>query len=453
MTPEDLQFQRANEFETWARMEFAEIFTHLGMYDSALYRFEHFDSAHAIDKDLRVFLVSKGEYFLIRGELATALPYFLKGLQLHKSRNDRNEIMRTLVDMANTYLGLHEDRLAFAYASEGLIIGREVKAMAVLRDGYKVLYTVYDNRREPDSAYTYYRRYIAARDFVTADQAKGAFTAFKYEQRIDQLNNEQLISRQRLNIVLIFALAVLVVSFLVVRNVLLKRKNEKLRNQQLQATLKHKATELEMQALRAQMNPHFIFNCLNSINRFILKNETDAASNYLTQFSRLIRMVLNNSRKSVIPLEEEVNMLTLYMDMEKLRFKNAFCYHFEYDPGLDLYGISVPPLLLQPFVENAIWHGLMHKKGSGLVSIAFSLRSNTLVCTITDNGVGRAHNGQGKKQPSGNHRSMGIQITRERLALINGEVEADRVTFEIEDLYGQDGAAAGTKVVLKMNTK
>lgn len=467
ITPQDLQYQIVNEFDVWAQMEFAEIFTHLGMYDSALYRYNSFDSAHASDKDLRVFLVSKGEYFLIQEQFSAALPYFMKGLQLHRLRNDRNEIMRTLLDIANAYLGLHKDRRALQYARESITMGRMAKAKAVLCDGFKVLSTVYDHREQPDSAYYYYKNYVTTKDSVTADQTKGAFAAYDYEQRIDLLNKEQLIGRQQLkieqqklknesllrNILLTFVLAVLVVSFLVVRNVLLNRKNEKLRNQQVQATLKHRATQLEMQALRAQMNPHFIFNCLNSINRFILKNESDAASNYLTQFSRLIRLVLANSRRSFISLEEEVNMLTLYMDMEKLRFKNAFNYHLEFDPDVDFQDISVPPLLLQPFVENAIWHGLMQKKENGQVTISFALEYNTLVCRITDNGVGRAHNGSGNSNPSGNHKSMGIQITRDRLALINGEVDAKRVTFDIEDLYGADGTAAGTRVTLKINTK
>ena len=346
------------------------------------------------------------------------------------------------------------------------MIARAVNAKAVLRDAYEVLYTVYNNRKQLDSAYHYYRNYITAKDSVTADQTKGALAAYNYEQQIEMLSKEKLIGRQQLrieqqklrnesllrNILLLFALTLLIVSVLIIRNILLKRKNETLRNDQLQAGLKHNATELEMQALRAQMNPHFIFNCLNSINRFILKNESEAASNYLTQFSRLIRMVLTNSRKSYISLEEEVNMLTLYMDMEKLRFKDAFSYHFEFDPDVDVQGTAVPPLLIQPFVENAIWHGLMHKKENGLVVIAFNLQYNTLVCTITDNGAGRGHNGAGKTKDPANQPSMGIQITRDRLNLINNAVAAERVSFEIEDLHGPDGLASGTKVTLKMNT-
>ena len=123
-----------------------------------------------------------------------------------------------------------------------------------------------------------------------------------------------------------------------------------------------KERELEMQALRAQMNPHFIFNSLSSINHFVLKNETEAASDYLTKFSKLIRTVLNNSKKSMVSLEEELEMLRLYLEMENLRFKNAFSYGIHLDEMVKPTCIFIPPLLFQPFVENAVWHGLMHKK-------------------------------------------------------------------------------------------
>ena len=144
-----------------------------------------------------------------------------------------------------------------------------------------------------------------------------------------------------------------------------------------------------MQALRAQMNPHFIFNCLSSINRFILKNESKTASDYLTRFSRLIRMVLINSQKSMIPLEDELQMLRLYLDMERLRFKNSFDYSIIFTNAIETGAIFIPPLLLQPFCENAIWHGLMHKEGQGILNIEFSMKDNILNCIIADNGIGQ----------------------------------------------------------------
>jgi sensor histidine kinase YesM len=235
-----------------------------------------------------------------------------------------------------------------------------------------------------------------------------------------------------------------------IRNIFLKRRNEKLKNENIQRKLLHDTSEMEMQALRAQMNPHFIFNCLNSINRFIMKNESQVASDYLTQFSRLIRFVLNNSKKAWIPLEDEIEMLTLYLDMEMLRFKDAFDYEFCYDESIDLIGMFIPPLLLQPFVENAVWHGLMHKKENGQVIISFKVEKDILHCTIVDNGVGRSAAASAGSKSSQSHKSMGIQITRERLALINGNLEDEKVAFKIEDMFDANGRPSGTKVSLKI---
>jgi LytS/YehU family sensor histidine kinase len=149
------------------------------------------------------------------------------------------------------------------------------------------------------------------------------------------------------------------------------------------------ATELEMQALRAQMNPHFIFNCLSSINRFILINKTEEASDYLTKFSRLIRMALINSEKPLITLESELEALRLYLDLERLRFKNAFNYSITFINTIDINAVYIPPMLIQPFAENAIWHGLMHKKGIGCLEIQLRATGKKLTCAVIDNGIGR----------------------------------------------------------------
>ncbi|HMH23599.1 MAG TPA: two-component regulator propeller domain-containing protein [Puia sp.] len=209
------------------------------------------------------------------------------------------------------------------------------------------------------------------------------------------------------------------------------------------------ARELEMQALRAQMNPHFIFNCLTSINKFVLKNETDAASDYLTKFSRLIRMVLNHSKMPLISLEDELEMLRLYLEMEKLRFKESFVYGFDIDPKVDTACIFIPPLIFQPFVENAIWHGLMHKQSEGRLNIRLRVEKNILICTISDDGVGRSFAEGSTSKSAQKQKSMGIGITRQRLALINGGLEDNEDDFRIQDLY-LDGKPAGTRVILKI---
>jgi len=264
----------------------------------------------------------------------------------------------------------------------------------------------------------------------------------------ERLKRESLLKWILLACALIGALSGVVIY----KNLSLKRKNEKLESKHKQAGLQQHVTEVEMQALRAQMNPHFIFNCLSSINRFILKNETEAASNYLTKFSRLIRMVLNNSKKPFISLEDELEMLCLYLDMEKLRFKDSFDYRITFINSIEASNVFVPPLLLQPFAENAIWHGLMHKEGHGHLEIELSIDKKILTCAITDNGVGRNKAAEVKSKSVQKQKSMGLKITTERLALLNKDHD-EQTFFNIEDITDNEGRSAGTRVILKMNYK
>jgi LytS/YehU family sensor histidine kinase len=144
-----------------------------------------------------------------------------------------------------------------------------------------------------------------------------------------------------------------------------------------------------MMALRAQMNPHFLFNCLNSINSFIMENDPDSASEYLTKFSRLIRLILNNSQPGPVTLASEIESIRLYVEMEAMRFNNRFSYKIDVDEDLEINTIEIPPLLIQPYVENAIWHGLMHRDSKGHLLIQFRQEDRYLCCIIEDDGIGR----------------------------------------------------------------
>ena len=170
------------------------------------------------------------------------------------------------------------------------------------------------------------------------------------------------------------------------------------------------------------------------------------ASGYLTKFSRLIRMVLNNSKNPLINLEEELEMLRLYLDLEKLRFDNSFDYSINFNTHFDISSIFIPPLLLQPFAENAIWHGLMNKKGQGLLEISFELDDHVLNCYITDNGIGRknAETLKSKLAEKQKSKSMGMQITADRLALFNNDDE--QTIFSVEDLVDAEGQPAGRRL-------
>ncbi len=223
------------------------------------------------------------------------------------------------------------------------------------------------------------------------------------------------------------------------------KKKEKLKSQ-----YEKKLANVEMTALLAQMNPHFLFNSLNSIDSYIIKNESKKASEYLNNFARLMRLILQNSRSNYISLKDELETLELYMQMERLRFKDKFEYEILVDKQVDTSAIVIPPMLIQPYVENAIWHGLMHKNDgvAGKVEVIVGKQDDSLFCVVQDNGIGREKAEELKAQKSANHkRSMGMQITMDRVEMIN-KLYSTNTTIKITDLKDQAGNAKGTRVEL-----
>lgn len=213
------------------------------------------------------------------------------------------------------------------------------------------------------------------------------------------------------------------------------------------AAIREELAQLEMKALRAQMNPHFIFNSLNSIQTFMMKNETEQALSYLSRFARLIRNVLDNSQLNNISITRETGMLENYMELEKLRLADQFDYRIIIDPALDSDFVEIPAMVIQPFIENAIWHGLLHKTGRGLLTIEFIRKENRIHCIVEDNGIGRTAATALKMQSHPSHVSRGLQITKDRLQLYNSRFNMD-ASFDIEDLYDEAGQARGTRVNL-----
>lgn len=211
-------------------------------------------------------------------------------------------------------------------------------------------------------------------------------------------------------------------------------------------------SEMELQALRAQMNPHFIFNSLNSINRFIMNNEPEEASEYLAKFSKLIRLILQNSNSPAITLENELEALQLYLKLEVLRFKGKFTCQVQISEVVETAYIEIPPLIIQPYVENAIWHGLMHKEGIGHLLIDLKQQNHVLICTIEDDGIGRRKATELKSKSATKNKSMGMQITSHRLELSNA-LYGRQTRVSILDLVDAYGEPCGTRVELHIPTK
>ena len=221
--------------------------------------------------------------------------------------------------------------------------------------------------------------------------------------------------------------------------------------ERLRADFQRKLDEVEMQALRSQMNPHFLFNALNSIQMFIVNNRPMEAVEHLDNFSRLVRAILQNSRAKVIPLKDEMEALKLYMEMEKLRFTSKFTYQVEVADDVDAIVQEIPPMLLQPFVENAIWHGIQHKEATGQVRVKISREKDYLICSIEDDGIGRVAARRLQENSRRVHKSLGMQITKDRIDMLNESMER-KAEIEVIDLYDEAGRATGTRVLVRLPT-
>ena len=224
-----------------------------------------------------------------------------------------------------------------------------------------------------------------------------------------------------------------------------KRIEQKSKNAEVKLAIKQKQMEeLKMTALQSQMNPHFLFNSLNSINNFVLKNEIEKASDYITKFSRLIRVILKSSSSVTIPLAEELEILALYVKLEQMRINGGFEYKVSIDPTLNLEEVKVPPLFLQPYIENSIWHGIMHIEGDKKVELTILKEgSDNMRCEVLDNGIGiDSSRKQGHKQIN-RRKFFGTQATENRIKLLHRQ---SNVVVEIKDISSED--TSGTKVTL-----
>ncbi|MFK7807056.1 MAG: histidine kinase [Saprospiraceae bacterium] len=225
-------------------------------------------------------------------------------------------------------------------------------------------------------------------------------------------------------------------------NIIKRKEEEKTR-------IAKQMAELEMKALQSQMNPHFVSNALASIRYYIQDNKADQAGDYLARFAKLMRLFLESSKSNFTTLEDEIKLISLYVEMEQLRFEEQFDFQLDIGEKIDVYFIQIPTLLLQPFVENAINHGLFHKDGKGKLKVEFRLCGEALLeCIIEDDGIGQTAAKAISEKSSKGHKSRGMQIVRERLEVLKYKDDMD-IEIEIVDLENA-GVAVGTRVVLRI---
>lgn len=436
-----------------------DVYLKSGHLDSALiYTQLAYDSAVAISDggfilySLRVL----GDIYFEKGDDIKAMEYYKEYIPGYMTYKERNRDLGFVFNgVSRIFQKRQQMDSAILYAKKALANADFYRDQENLFNAGMLLANYY-KEKDDHAALEYLNIAIKAKDsMITSDKLKQAQILAYNEQVREKLQaaaEAKEAARKRM-IIIVASVLVLITSFLIwyrIRQLRLKYKLilEQKESEKLKAEYERKLLELEAKALRAQMNPHFIFNCMNSIKSLIQQKEEDKAVNYLTTFSKLLRTVLQNSDKREITLFDEIETCKLYTQLESMRFGKKFTYQFIIDETIDLKSIQVPALILQPYIENAIWHGIVPKEDDGNVTVLVKKMGNHVQCIIDDNGIGREMSKQNKfKGEPSTHQSKGVHLTQTRLDLDNALNQRNAVV-EIIDKKDLTGNATGTTVTL-----
>ncbi|MFC4872992.1 tetratricopeptide repeat protein [Negadavirga shengliensis] len=398
----------------------------------------------AIGNDRRVAsdYTNMGEVFRKQGLYAKAFDHFEKARILYEGSHDLQNRSRNYLQIAALLEEMSPGELAALGISPAevpqIVLEWRLKskdtaiesgALGVLEDVYRDLSLSFERLGDYAKALYWYKSHVEISDSIMNDtkrkelmrqqvqfgfEKKAALLQAEHEKELEVGKAETRRQQWQKNIFLVGFISVLFFSW--VAYALYKKKRDA-KEREKEASLKQHMAETEMKWLKAQLDPHFIFNSLNSISDFILRNDSMTADYYLGKFAKLMRMILEKSGEKAIRLSEDLQMLELYMQLESLRLNNKFTYNIKVEEGLDPDQIEVPPLLLQPYVENSIWHGLSGMEGPGKILILVYKTINGISCSVEDNGVGRKAGIKQTKHPG--WQSRGMSLTADRLAMWN----------------------------------
>ncbi len=393
-----------------------------------------------------------------------ALTYYREALAQYRQIDSGTDQAYVLLSMGATQLAMQQLAKADSSITAGAALAAASGEPDLVLDYEKRLAELASAKGDSKGTLAHYARYVQLKDSLRSVGSEAELmrlrTEFETERaekdnellRAKDLENIERLRARNLQLYGSLALAALALGavLLVWRNLQQRRKHAALLeglNTELtdkQARIEEINGLLRLKVLRTQMDPHFIHNCLNAIKALSLAGEHPKAEEYLDGFARLLRQVLEHSVRDRITLEEELDFLRNYVKLEGLRMKGEFSWSVEAEKQLIDDEMLIPSLLVQPFVENAIWHGLAPKEGAKRLAVRFSIEGAGVRCIIEDNGVGRS----AERSETG-RRSLGLKLTGERLQLLTERMEKEGA-FVIEDLKDEAGAALGTRVVLKL---
>ena len=391
-------------------------------------------------------LSNMGWNFYLEKMYDSSIYYYEKSLERYSLPGKKYSIAaNALGNLGTLYRDLNRPEKAIDYYKEAIdnaIMGNSVFNLQWI---YLDMSNMYLKLRDTTNAYLNYVLYKEYSDAYNADRSNQGMSDTRIRYEADTRNKElELLSLRLKNNRLLnygfagFIILTIVIGFLLFRG-------SKLKDKRRISEMNSRISELTQANLRQQMNPHFIFNTLNSIQYYMYQHDKLATNNYLTKFSSLMRKVLDNSQHTSVPLSDELSALNLYLELESIRFKDKFDYRITIDDEIDPIMYKVPTMLIQPYVENSISHGLIPKEGKGFVNIDLKLNSNCILCTIEDNGIGREASMERNLKREDNHNSLGTRISRSRLDLVN-ELYGTGLQTVYSDLRDENGQPAGTRV-------
>lgn len=418
-------------------------------YNEALKVFKQHENKRGLGELYNGF----GNYYEKAKDNAKAEKSYKDALAIFESIGENYGASASLAYLGDYYAGQKQNKEALAYLEKSSRLAEEMGVLEQVKNSELSISSIYEKSGNYAEALKHYKKYSTAKDSITnAENIKNMVREeMNYEMErkaeLQKAENEkkQAIyfekSKRNRQLILFGALSVVFVLgiiFLVYNRRQLKKT----------LTLEKDLAEYEQKALHLQMNPHFVFNCLGSISSFIVQNGTDSAIKYLSKFSKLMRLTLEYSKESLIPIDKEIEGLQNYLELEQLRFNKMFDFSITKDPNIE-DDMAIPPLLLQPFVENAIMHGIVPKKETGVINVNFSIEDDKLVCTVTDNGIGFSKSKEMKENSVTVHKSMALEITRKRLEVIQA-FTSKTSKVEIKDVFDNNGLLNGTRIVLNL---
>lgn len=394
-----------------------------------------------------------GNYYKKKDNFVNAAKYYLEALTIFDETGEKYGASASLGYLGKISALQHKNAQAIKYLERSSALAEEIGTPEQVKISEKELSDLYEKTGNAALALLHYKKYSNAKDNINNSESiknmvreemnyeferKEALQKVENEKRQVLFNEQAKRHQQQMLFAGISALLLFSIAFLIYNRLQLKKR----------LTLQRDLAEYEQKALHLQMNPHFVFNCLGSISSFIVQNGKESAIKYLSKFSKLMRLTLEYSKESLIPIDKEIEGLQNYLELEQLRFNNMFQFTITKNSDIE-DDMAIPPLLLQPFVENAIIHGIVPKKEHGNIYVDFSISGDKLICTVTDDGIGINRSQKLKEKSVTVHKSLALEITKKRLEVIQA-VTSKTSQVEINELTDAQGLPNGTKIILNL---